>query len=428
MINDLRIGIYGIKGSGKTTLAKKISEMEPIFKCIEGKDVIDEVTSGGLAGFNKLSDMEKKRYRDNAIKRLFEIHEGTSKNLLVVGHYSFYTEDKDKIESVITDADKKFYTHIYYLNPSPEEIQRRNRLDREKPRDYTLREIQNWLEFEKTINDHCREKDIKIKYIRDHDIERNAKTIINEVYKELKINNYKQALTHIERIIKESNKKTFILLDADYTLFPYDSGKIFCKAAKFDFLQIKGIFQSLGYSFPAFYKTAALHAQMDLDTFIKASEETAKQIIIEKDFVDLINEMKKNAEIIVITSGYKMIWEQVLHNHRLDRIHLMAGNNLRTDEYIIDDTVKGLIAEKIKENDRRVIAYGDSLVDYPMLNVADISYIIIYEKERKDLIEKMKNDSRIKQIPMRGLTVPHLRNASFHEMKDEIRRTIYADT
>lgn len=428
MINDLRIGIYGIKGSGKTTLARKIFKMDQNFKCIEGKDVIDEVTPGGLVGFDKLSDKDKKRCRDDAIKRLFEIHEETSKPLLVIGHYSFYTEDKDKIESVITEADKKFYTNIYYLHPSPEEIQSRNKLDREKTRDYTLKEIQNWLEFEKTINDHFREKGIKIKYIRDHDIEHNAKTIINEVYEELKTDNYKQALTHIERIIKESNKKTFVLLDADYTLFPYDSGKIFCKAAKFDFLQIKGIFQSLGYSFPAFFKTAALHAEMDSDTFTKASEETAEQIIIERDFIDLINEMKKNAEVIIITSGYKKIWEQVLHNHKLDRIHLIAGNNLRTDEYIIDDTVKGLIAEKIKENDKRVIAYGDSLVDYPMLNAADISYIIVYEKERKDLIEMIKNDSRIKQIPMRGLTVPHLRKVSFYEMKEEIRRTLDADT
>lgn len=427
MINDLKIGIYGIKGSGKTTLAKKICKMDQIFKYIEGKDVIDAVTPDGLTGFNTLSDIEKKQYRESAINRLFEIQGETGKNLLVVGHYSFYTEDKGKIQSIITDADKKFYTNIYYLHPSPEEIQRRNGLDLEKTRDYTLNEIQNWLEFEKTINGHCSEKGIKIKYIYNHDIESNAKTIINDAYEEIKINNYKQALIHIKKIIEESNKKTFVLFDADYTLFPYDSGKIFCKSAKFDFIQIKEIFQSRGYSFPAFYKSATLHAQMDADTFNKASEETAKQIIIEKDFIDFIDEIKKNVEIVVITAGYKKIWEQVLHNHKLDGVHLIAGNNLRTDEYIIDNTVKGLIVEKIKENDRRVIAYGDSLVDYPMLNAADISYIIIYEKERKDLIEKMKNDSRIKQIPMREMTVPHLRNISFHEMKKEIWRTLNAD-
>ena len=427
MINNLRIGIHGIKGSGKTTMVRKICKMDQVFKCIEGKDVIDDITPGGLVVFDTLSDKDKKRYRENTIKRLYEIQEETSKNLIVVGHHSFYTENKDKIESVITDADKKFYTNIYYLCPSPEEIQRRNKLDREKIRDYTLREIQDWLEFETTINDHCRDKGIKIKYITGHDIEDNAKTIINEVYEELKTNNYKQVLAHIEKIIKESNKSTFILLDADYTLFPYDSGKIFCKAAKFDFLQIKRIFQSSGYSFSAFYKAAALHAQMDSDIFAKASEEAAKQIIIENNFIDFISEINNDAEIIVITSGYKNIWAQVLHNHGLDKIHLIAGNNLRTDEYIIDDTVKGLIVEKIKENKKIVIAYGDSLVDYPMLNAADISYVMIYTKERNDLIEKIKNNSRIKQIPMRELTVPYLQKTSFHEMEDEIKRILNAN-
>ena len=83
MINDLKIGIYGIKGSGKTTLAKKICKMDQIFKYIEGKDVIDAVTPDGLTGFNTLSDIEKKQYRESAINRLFEIQGETGKNLLV---------------------------------------------------------------------------------------------------------------------------------------------------------------------------------------------------------------------------------------------------------------------------------------------------------------------------------------------------------
>jgi len=109
-----RIGLYGINCTGKTTVAKKISELHPNYEFIDGSDIINKVCPGGLSEFKKLNTFEKYNVRETAINYLKNYQNKIKKHLVIAGHYSFLQDD-NTFEIALTRADVQFYTDIFSL-------------------------------------------------------------------------------------------------------------------------------------------------------------------------------------------------------------------------------------------------------------------------------------------------------------------------
>lgn len=235
--------------------------------------------------------------------------------------------------------------------------------------------------------------------------------------------NIKNMLIELEEIINNSNKRIYILFDADNTLFPNDSGKLFSKYSNFDFLKVKAVFESYGdYCFDAFYDLASLYSEIPLETFYSASLKASKMIKINKNFLTLIKEFEEKAQIIIVTAGFKTIWKNVIKENNLN-VRLIAGNNIKLDNYIVDNFLKGELVNYLKENKKYVISFGDSFVDKEMLLNSDKSYLVVYKKVRENLIDLLFNNGNTKLILMNEMEIKNLKLniSNFDEISNYFR-------
>jgi len=373
-----RIGLYGISSTGKTTVAKLVEKLHPQYKFIDGSDVFNEVCPGGLTTFKNLSFDEKTKYRILAIEYLLELQSKINKHLVIAGHYSFICKKGD-FEIAWTKADDHFYTDIFLFSDTPESIYSRNKL---RNINYSLEQITVWQEFE--IN--------SIKNLSNQNIYINSQNSINDTaIFVLKSINKSIALKVIENIINSESYQTYLLIDADGTLIPYDSAEIVSKYIhNCSPATIKQIFKKYNdYCYEAFLEVADYYStQNDYDSWIKAMLKATEEIHIYSDFVNILKNDKVGK--FIVSAGFSELWKNIVSKYLLKNVHVISGNS-SFDNYIITDELKGKIAQFLKSNNKNVISFGDSLVDRFMLLNSDLGIYIIHNQIKSvypHLIEK----------------------------------------
>lgn len=202
----------------------------------------------------------------------------------------------------------------------------------------------------------------------------------------------------IKNVIAKSNKDVFVVIDGDRTLIPVDSTKHFFKYLDLKFYKIKSTFQKHGYSFKAFYNVAMFYSLIEKEKYIDACSFTAKSVNIYPDFLSFIESIKSLSDIIVVTSGIKLNWQNILKNHSLDFVGLIGGNYLPDDKFIVDKNAKGIIVDELIKADKKVFTFGDGLIDFDMLKRAHYSYLVVNEKMNKDIKVYTNEIPQLKQI------------------------------
>jgi adenylate kinase len=86
MDNLKRIGLYGVSGTGKTTILKEVSKLTSNVIWLEGSQLVINAAGLTLEQFKKLSDKEKYFFREKAIDKAFEIQRKESKHH-TTGHF-----------------------------------------------------------------------------------------------------------------------------------------------------------------------------------------------------------------------------------------------------------------------------------------------------------------------------------------------------
>ena len=164
MDNYKRIGLYGVSGTGKTTILREVSKLTNKAIWLEGSKLVTDAAGINLEYFKKLSDQEKYFYRESAIETAQKIQSIECKHIIIDGHMVF-TKGENDFENVMTDKDASFYTDYIYLNLPPEIIFKRLQSDRARKRSYSQITIKNWIDFElNEIKKFCseRKKNLKI--------------------------------------------------------------------------------------------------------------------------------------------------------------------------------------------------------------------------------------------------------------------------
>ena len=210
--------------------------------------------------------------------------------------------------------------------------------------------------------------------------------------------NIEKVKIDIERFVAFSHKPFYVIIDGDRTLIPTDSTNFFFEFLNLDYNDIKNIFKEHGYSFNAFYNVALYYSKIEKVKYNLGCIESASRVNIYPEFLSFIDAVKNKVEFILVTSGIKQSWQNVINNHSLDFMHLIGGNYLTTDNFVIDKQAKGIIVNAIKNANKKVFAFGDSMIDFEMLKAANNSYLVVNEKQNKDFIPFANEISHLKQV------------------------------
>lgn len=232
--------------------------------------------------------------------------------------------------------------------------------------------------------------------------------------------NLKRVKAEIDKFLTSSNKPIYVIIDGDRTLIPTDSTKFFFEHLNLDYIDIKNIFKQYGYSFDAFYNVALYYSKIEMEKYNLACTESASCVSIYPEFLSFINTIKEKVQLILITSGISQSWKNVINNHSLDFIHLIGGNYFPTDNFVIDKQAKGVIANAIKNANKKVFAFGDTMIDFEMLKAADSSYLVVNEKQNRDFIPFANEISHLKQVSFSNYFHSGIPTTDLNEVAEQI--------
>lgn len=228
---------------------------------------------------------------------------------------------------------------------------------------------------------------------------------------------------YMQKFLIQDEATTYMIIDGDRTLIPVDSTRHFFQLLQLDFRVLKNIFQEHDYSFEAFDKVATFYSGINYETYQKTCAESAKLVSIYPEFLTFIQKLPKQVKCIVVTSGLREIWQQILQNHQLADVALIGGNYFPKDTFIIDPNAKKLIVSLLKNKGKSVFSFGDSLIDFDMLKEADRSFLVVNEKQNNDIIPFVSEIQQLQQISFTEFEHKHISKTTLAIISQEILTT-----
>ncbi|PWY93947.1 hypothetical protein BO94DRAFT_612593 [Aspergillus sclerotioniger CBS 115572] len=388
------IGIYGVPGSGKTSLLRLLETELPggSFSFYEGSTVIDKVSPGGLAAFKKMELPDKEICRQEAMKLIKDECVASGRIGIVTGHYMFWDVPTQDAEIAITSVDLKTYTHVVYLNQPAFVVSQRREHDTERHRDsLAIPHLREWIDTEVSeMTTLCLNHSIMFTLLLPYSIGKIA-ALIQDFVRHNEHYNQTVADERIDNALAshQTYLEKVLVFDADRTLAPIDTGKQFWKQTpgrKWSVL--KGVFGSqLGYSYSSFRQAALLYEQDADDVeYDGICDQVAAEVNLYPEIANLLHcaSAKEHIGIVVVTCGLRLVWEKVLEREGLsDTVKVIGGGRI-SDGYVVTPRVKGALVRRLRDrHGLKVWAFGDSPVDIEMLRGADYATVIVGDENNR---------------------------------------------
>lgn len=389
------VGLYGIPGSGKSflldTLRHGLSQ-EP-FMFYDGSQVITDLTSGGLKAFQSLSEESKTSIRERAINKIKQEVLDSGKVAIVAGHAMLWSEEDGNSQWVCTQADLESYTHIVYLNVTPETIRKYRQNDRTKHRpDASVRHLEEWQGSEiEELRYRCRAHDIIFSiFSPSRDSSHKLMTLLRDFRKHTDEFNARLAEQEMDKALA-TGPQTVLLLDADKTLAAQDSGELFwdtlpsLERLKDTMSPLKRLFSGpLQYSYTAFRQATMLYEEALGDNeYNQHCEKVAQMITMHQDIVHLLRLVagRTHVRAIVLTCGIRGVWEKVLEKEKLYGTIAIIGGGRLSDGLVMTPELKERLVHHVRRTcNASVWAFGDSPLDLGMLTAANRAFVITGEQ------------------------------------------------
>ena len=404
-LKPIVIGVYGISGCGKSTLLSQLKEKLGTFRYqfCEGAEIITSFFQGphGLDHFRNLPPERKTQIREMAIRKIARDAAVNKTIAIVTGHFMFWSDKGDK-DVVWTQGDLETYTHIIYLDLPQETLASRRENDIGRTREHISEgDLLTWKCFERDhLRRRCYEAGILFTALKSPEVEIVARLVDDwvNVTEDL---NVSHALAHLDKLLKKTHHDTrlgtVLVMDGDKTLTDEDTGNIFWKVAMnrdiyLNLDPLKDIFGSKrGYSFNAFRQAALLYGE--LNEFDDLCPMVAKQVTVYPEFIKLMEYVARDAgsrvKVMVVTCGSARVWEAILHDgYGLEHINVIGGGR-HSNSFVVTPSVKSALVSRLQNKyGARVWAFGDSVLDLPMLARADKAIVVVGpEKSRSRSME-----------------------------------------
>jgi uracil phosphoribosyltransferase/phosphoserine phosphatase len=360
-----------------------------------------------LESFKGLPKPAKAKIRADTIEGISRECHTACKAGIVTGHYSFWSANGDH-EVAMIEADKKAYTHILYLKPSPETIVEQVAKDTARQRlQLDAATVRQWQEFEEEqLRSICRGNNILFMTIQPEMLSQTA--AIAEILKDGAHHDEATNASVVNKIIDgimqsrpTSNVKTMLVLDADHTLAPYDASTLYWQlSSNGEINPLKDLFQSpLGYSYTAFRQATWLyeqHAVKSANAFALACRQAASRITVHPQMLALLRRAcaDKTVGVIVVTCGLKPVWDKVLEALDLSATVPIIGNGFLSNGYVVTPKTKADTVAHLQHHHKLyVCVIGDSEVDLPMLKKANQAVVVVGSgsSRSKSFDEKLQN-------------------------------------
>ena len=403
------IGIYGLPGSGKSTVLENLKRSLPTwsdkFAVYDGSAVIASLMGPdrGLDDFRALSEEEKTRYRELAIAHIRDECQKTGLAGVVAGHYMFWPKDSEHGMVVWTKADQDTFTHIIYLQLPADLLYRRRRQDqaREDRERAAPEHLHKWQEEElRQLDAISKESGICLVRQDGARLDRNLRAPgskilkwLHEFWSESEHRNHIRVLAAVDEIVanvKASHNThitTALVLDADKTLTAMDTGSEFWKLESSRERGIdqqvptpaEDVFRENGYTYEAFRQVAMSYSQVI--GFEELCNDVAKETTLYPELLSLLRRVKSHPHImaVVVTCGLRRVWQTVIEKEGLEKHVKVIGNGDISEGLIITDKSKEAVVNRLRgpPHNLRVVAFGDGPLDLPMLQAADEGVVVV---------------------------------------------------
>ncbi|KAK3944418.1 uracil phosphoribosyltransferase-domain-containing protein [Diplogelasinospora grovesii] len=400
------VGVYGLPGCGKTfllgRLRAKLGDEE--FGFYEGSEVIASVVPGGLGVFQKLDEEEKVQWRQLAIDKIAQECVDTNRVGVVAGHCMFWPEENDVGKPVHTRNDLDVYTHILYLDTPAELIEKRRLQDTQRSRPIaSARHLRKWQEAEQAeLRGLCRKNGILFMRVSapQHTVLDRLSALLVEFRCHNPEQNLSRAKSRLDEILASSPSrnqvKTVLVMDADKTLAAEDTGTLFWEMAiASGYLQpghgscpLKELFgSSLGYSYTAFRQATLLYEEAVGDVeFDAICHNVATKVAMRSEFVRLLKLVEDHEDVValVVSCGLRRVWDKVLEREGLSKTVEVIGGGRLADGFVVTAEVKAALVGRLRDvHQVSVWAFGDSVLDLPMLFRAHHAIVVVGEEQTR---------------------------------------------
>ncbi len=334
----MRVGLYGMPTAGKTFIMDQIDFLDVLVGSKLLREYAPDFDKRGESG------------REEARKAVANICK--QRDMFIMdGHYAFGDE------TAFTDEEGEMYDQYLYLYIDPEELKRRMKKS-EKNQKYLKYDLAVWQEREiEGLRRYCHKHD-KNFYVIDNPV-KNVYADAEETIQFLKdivarYSNVDFARKIADFILRNSSGDVITLADGDKTYIREDSSSVVFdyKTHLFD-----GNFYSGFQSWKQYreFETYDIHLPEYIDVH--------KNLKMPK---------KLEGEAYILSSGNKKVWEKLAQQFG---IKAFAGREMSAE-------TKYFVAKFLREQGKRVLAYGDSMSDLFMLQEADEGYLISKEDGR----------------------------------------------
>jgi phosphoserine phosphatase/adenylate kinase len=395
------VGIYGIPGCGKTFMLNQLKQElgQEHFAFYEGSKMIANLVPGGLDAFQKLDQQEKVYWRQLAIDTIGKECADNGRVAVVAGHFMFWSEGKEAGQPVYTRNDLETFTHILYLDVPAELVAQRLLNDTERSRpSLSINHLHKWQQAEQTqLRRLCRHHGILFSHVFPHPTLLNkVSTLLRDFQRHTEEYNLSRAESTMDEILVagQGQLETVLVLDADRTLAAKDSGALFWKMvsnsqqSRDEECRLKTLFSSpLGYSYTAFRQAALLYEETaDDQEFDALCEDVASAVTMYPEFVSLLQLVAKQEHVgaVVVTCGLRRVWDKVLEKEGLSKTVKVIGGGRIADGFVVTAAVKAAIVSRLRDiHHMYVWAFGDSVLDLPMLSKADQAIVVVGEEQTR---------------------------------------------
>ncbi len=192
------------------------------------------------------------------------------------------------------------------------------------------------------------------------------------------------------------SKKNVLVVDCDRTVSINDVSATFLQALSIDTSLIGAVFGKTRYSMYQFYKIMELYRHFDKETLEKAILEAYSNSTLKDEVVGILQN-NQNALCIGLSAGALMAWQYIAKKDL--PLHALFGN-IYERGYLVTPSVKEAVVKVLQEMDKNVIAIGDSIIDIPMLEMANKGYLVSYSFIGKGVEHYLQKQAKpkIKQL------------------------------
>lgn len=345
-----------------------------------------------LAEFKNLPADEQLKFRERAIKQIQAECKASGKIGVVAGHFMFWNDESQSEGQIIcTPADLATYTYIIYLDADPTIIHDQRAQDTERPDRPALssNHLAKWQTEEKQrLRTICYDNKTLFSVIQSGEAGalENAVKLLRDFAERDEENNKVCALSALKDLFTgavDKGPETVLVIDADKTLAPVDTGAMFWQQLPED--PMKTLFSSpMGYSYQAFRQARLMYEEYGNDhTFDKRCHAVAEEVVLYPEFRTLLNWAAEQSHVraVVVTAGLHHVWEKVLTREGLSASVKVIGGGRFADQFVVTPEVKGELVVSLQNDHQKYMwVFGDSPVDEHMLIKADRAVIVVGEE------------------------------------------------